>query len=406
MAWAGILVNLPLFYIDDWINFTGGALSSEESIAVGFLVWRVTAVLTLSAYLVAERRAPRDSATDRRYADGLASWFILLGGWFGIWFEINPPSYALYGLTLLVVAVLIHAPATWRLVAYGASYVIALAGAWAIGTPPLVVIEWAAAFAILTGFAVVVDRALYAQAYQTVESEWLLGKSNRELETALAELRETQDRLLDAERQTERLRISRDLHDSVGAQLSNLIAGVELARLERRATNESSSSTTLDEVEEDAREALGLLRETVWALSATPISVSGLAHQLRRFVKDSTRGGALTATVHVDGNVDRQLGSAAALHLLRIAQEAVQNAVKHSAGSRVDVRLSALEAATVLEVEDDGTFRPPVSVSGDGAPSGFGMHTMRERAEALGSRLDVVTTDGTRIRVEVRADST
>ena len=208
--------------------------------------------------------------------------------------------------------------------------------------------------------------------------------------------------LLEAERQTERLRISRDLHDSVGAQLSNLIAGVELARLERRSSGDGSSSETLDTIEGDARDAMGLLRETVWALSGTPISVAELARQLQRFARESTRAGTVSAAVRVQGDRDHRLESTAALHLLRIGQEAVQNAVKHSGGDRVEVVLEAGDGRLVLEVADDGAFRPPAA-GGDGAPSGFGMHSMRERARALGADLEVATDGGTTVRVEVAA---
>ncbi len=397
LAWAGLLINLPLFYLDDWFSYGRGSMADPESHALGLFVWRIVAVGTLAAYLAAERRAPRGLAPDRRWASLLAVWFSLLGGWFGAYFVTNQPSYALFGLTLLLVAVLVHSPSRAALVAYGAALGLALGGAWLLGAPASVVLDWAPSFLLLSVFSVFVDRALYLQAYRNVESAHLLGRANADLEATLGELRETQHRLVEAERQAERTRIGRDLHDSVGAQLSSLLAGVELMRLGRRAG--TAPHVSLDEVESDAREALSQLREAVWALNTAEITVDGLAAQLRRFAEDRARRVGMEAVVRADGDLDVTLPAPIALHLYRIGQEAVQNAVKHSGGRRIAVRVAASGADVRLRVEDDGTFRPPVA--GDGAPSGFGMRTMRERAEGLGGTFDVETGAGTAVDVVV-----
>lgn len=396
LAWAGLLVNLPLFYVDDYINLSGGVLADPGSAAVGFLVWRIVAVATLGGYLWAERRAPRGPVPDRRWASALAVWFIVLGGWFGKWFLVNDPSYALYGLTLLVVAVLIHAPSRARLLAYPGAMAIALGGALLDGAPPLMVLEWTALFVILTVFAVFVDRALYLQAYRNAESARLLARANAEQEATLVELRETQGRLVEAERQAERTRISRDLHDSVGAQLSSLLAGIELARL-----REGAPLAALTEVEDDAREAMRQLREVVWVLNAREVTVDALATQLRRFAEARARSAGIDATVTATGERDAVVPAAAALQLYRVGQEAVQNAVKHSGAATIVVRLASADGRLALSVRDDGAFRPPVAVIADGAPSGFGMASMRERTAALGGTFDLSAEAGTEVRIDV-----
>ena len=59
---------------------------------------------------------------------------------------------------------------------------------------------------------------------------------------------------------------------------------------------------------------------------------------------------------------------------------------------------------SALQFRDDGTFRPPVAVTGDGAPSGFGMASMRERASTLGGTFDLAIEAGTEVRVDVPLD--
>ena len=400
IAWTGFLSAFPLFYLDHWRTYEAG-LWDEGTIEQEFFAWRVFSAVTLGAWLWWDRRTPRAPTGDLRLANVFVALAIVQAAMFGIWFEDNPPSYPMYSFLLLLLAVLVHPPSRWALWAYASAVPIVVVGALLRGTDPALVVVWTSAFVIPTVLVVIVDRVVYRQAYRTLDAEHRLGRANAELATALDTLRRTQHRLVEAERQAERTRISRDLHDSVGAQLSSLLAGVELARLEQRATDADDATVTLDDIETDARDALQQLRETVWALHTPEITVEGLAAQLRRFAEARARRAGLHAAVHAEGERDAALPATHALQLYRIGQEAVQNAAKHSGGRTLSIHVVARGARVVLRVADDGTFRPPVPVSGDGAPSGFGMRTMRERAEALGGTLDVSTSDGTVVEAAV-----
>lgn len=397
VAWAGLLVNLPLFYVDEWLSLQSGHWAASPAYHWGLLGWRVVAVVSLAAYLVWDRRAERGPEADRRLASALGAWFVLLGGAFGVWFEINEAALPLYAFTLLLVAALIHPPTRAVPAAMAATVPVVMGGAFLYGTPAEVLVDWVEFPLVVTALALVVDRSIYRQAYRNAEGARLLERANGRLSATLDELRATQGRLVEAERQAERTRISRDLHDSVGAQLSSLLAGVELARLGRQAAPEAPLS--LDDVEADVREALGLLRETVWALNEAEITVDGLATQLHRFAEGRARRAGMRASVRAEGDLGAPLSATHALQLYRIGQEAVQNAIKHSGGQRIRGRVCAEDGGVVLRVEDDGAHRPPVAA--DGAPSGFGMRTMRDRAEALGGSLDVATEGGTTVEVRV-----
>jgi len=399
IAWVGVLTAIPAFYIDHWVPYQAGQWADNPAYHHSILVWRIVSMTTLAAYLWLDRRTPTGLTTDTRLVNGFGVLAVFQTAWFGVWFVDNPPSYPMFSFLLLMLAFLLHPPSRWMLGAYAASAPAALVGALLYGTPLPVVVEWTATYVLSAILVVLVDRALYLRVYQGFEAEHLLGRANAELAETLAALREAQGRLVEAERQDERTRISRDLHDSVGAQLSSLLAGVELARLGRQSGREAG--VTLDDVEADAREALQQLRETVWVLNAAEITVEALAAQLRRFAEAQTGRAGMHAAVTAGGDRYATLPSAHALQLYRIGQEAVQNAVKHSGGRAISVRVLARDGRVVLRVEDDGAFRPPVAVPGDGAPSGFGMRTMRERAEGLGGTLDVATEAGTAVEVSV-----
>ena len=82
-------------------------------------------------------------------------------------------------------------------------------------------------------------------------------------------------------------------------------------------------------------------------------------------------------------------------NLLRIAQEAMTNAVRHAGASRIGVRLAYQAGSVILEVEDDGRGMS------DPGPTGFGVEGMRERARQIGGQIDIRGQPGRGTRVVV-----
>ena len=200
--------------------------------------------------------------------------------------------------------------------------------------------------------------------------------------------------------EAERARISRDLHDHVGARLSTLVVEAEAARLE------GAGLAGLAAVEAGAHEAMAALRETVWALHGDAVTAGALAERLRRFAAAPAAARGVAVAVCVEGDAGRVLAPDRALHLYRIAQEAVTNALKHAGAATVAVTLAVGESQIALSVTDDGRFREARGdgdPGGDGAPSGFGLRTMAARADALGGRFALDTAGPTTVRVVVPA---
>ncbi|HYE96300.1 MAG TPA: two-component regulator propeller domain-containing protein [Rubricoccaceae bacterium] len=211
--------------------------------------------------------------------------------------------------------------------------------------------------------------------------------------------------------QAERARISRDLHDHVGAQVANLLAGVELARLAGRGgampagdgsaplTTGSAPEDPLAAVEADARATLAQLRETIWALRHEAVACEDFRARVEAYVRDRLRGRTQpAATIAVEGDAACTLSPMQALHLYRIAQEAVSNALKYANADQLAVTLRVDDGTVALEVRDDGAFKPPAASDG---LSGFGLDSMRRRAEELGGHFALDTGAGTAVRVVV-----
>ena len=111
--------------------------------------------------------------------------------------------------------------------------------------------------------------------------------------------------------------------------------------------------------------------------------------------------------VHVEADLGRRLPPTVELGLYRIVQEALNNVVKHAHARQVEITLRAVGGSTYLAVRDDGQgFALEPARAADGlrsrALAGFGLRIMRERAEARGGRIDVISAPGQGTIVEVR----
>ena len=200
----------------------------------------------------------------------------------------------------------------------------------------------------------------------------------------------------------ERRRLSRELHDTLEQGLAGIALQVDSARqhLARRPEAvERSLETALRMVEYSREET----RRTVNQLRSQALEKGDIAQAVREVARELTAGGGPRVSVEVSG-APRRLSVAAEHHLFRIAQEALTNALTHARASRVSVAIDFAADAVALSVSDDGRGLPA-------DPSGgfhFGLSGMRERARALGTRLEVESAPGagTSIRVRLSGAST
>ena len=185
----------------------------------------------------------------------------------------------------------------------------------------------------------------------------------------------------------ERLRLMRDLHDGLGSQLF-----VSLSRVER-------GDMAPAEVAEALRRCIGEMRLALDTQGPQALDFrSTLGNFLFRW-----RGELLARGIRPTWDIavpDESLAVSphATLQLLRVAQEALTNVVKHAHASAVDVQLRLEGELLQLEVRDDGLGAAGVSDSSFGR----GLSNMRTRAEQLGGRCEVLGgSGGTRVRVQV-----
>jgi signal transduction histidine kinase len=196
----------------------------------------------------------------------------------------------------------------------------------------------------------------------------------------------------------ERNRLARDLHDAVSQTLFSLTLTAEAAA-ELLDRDPAAARAELDEVRRLAAEARAEMRSLVFQLRPADLEADGLAATLRKHVEVLDRVHPARVELQVQG--DAEPPARVQRELYRIAQEALQNALKHSGAGRIAVDLTLAPGATVLAVADDGAGFDPAD---PGVRSQhLGLTVMQERARAVRGRLELRSApgQGTTVRVEV-----
>jgi two-component system, NarL family, sensor kinase len=211
-------------------------------------------------------------------------------------------------------------------------------------------------------------------------------------------LEEFASRTVEAQ-ELERRRLAGEIHDGISQRLISLWYRLQAA--EGAAGDQALLMQELDAAKELTTAALDETRRATAGLRPSVLDDLGLGPSLESLAKTLTGP-------EVDLDVEAcRLPTHVEMALYRIAQEALQNVLKHAGAERVSVRLSATAGGMVrLVVEDDGRGFLPDEQRESRSVS-YGMVGMRERAELVGARLSVTSIpgEGTRVQIEVPVGS-
>jgi signal transduction histidine kinase len=196
----------------------------------------------------------------------------------------------------------------------------------------------------------------------------------------------------------ERNRLARDLHDSVTQALYGVTLYAEAAARQLQSGQVEMASGHLDEIRKTAQESLREMRLLIFELRLPMLKKEGLAAALQSRLESVEGRVGLKTEFSAVGN--GRLKPEIEEGLYRIAQEALNNALKHAHATRVSVSLHRYDHAVTLEIVDDGRGFDPVEAQELG---GFGLRGMEERALRLGGELTVCSSPGkgTQVRMEV-----
>ena len=185
----------------------------------------------------------------------------------------------------------------------------------------------------------------------------------------------------------ERRRIARELHDGLAHELAFI------ASKTRRSSVDVQEALELRQVADAADRALDEARRAITVLSAA--RPQSLASAVAQTAEDL--GTRLDLAVHLDLRDDIEIPGDVTENLLRILREAMTNAAKHGGSRRVTVKLEGADGVRLV-VEDDGCG---FDLAGASLSGGFGLLSMRERAESIGGHLSLASAPAHGTRVEV-----
>lgn len=197
----------------------------------------------------------------------------------------------------------------------------------------------------------------------------------------------------------ERRRIGQDLHDSIGQMLTGIsLLSCSLANsLERSGSLDSRDAKQVSEL---ADEASNQIRQISRGLMPSEVVHRGLHASLRELASFTTQSCGLACSAQLDEGIEINDG-AVETHLFRIAQEAVNNAVRHSGGDQVTIYVSDVNGNPMLEICDNGRWRHIMENQG-----GIGLKTMEYRASVINAQLNIsrAETGGTRVTCRLEAE--
>lgn len=209
--------------------------------------------------------------------------------------------------------------------------------------------------------------------------------STQRLQHQLARLRE-QEAL-----EKERARIARDLHDQLGASLTQVSLLGELAESDKDLPEEVEAHAR--QISQTARETTRALDEIVWTVNPSNDTLEGLVTYLCKYTQEYFSVAGLRYRQEVpDALPETPIPPELRHHVFLAAKEAVTNVVRHARASEARLRLRLADRSFTLEIEDDG--RGPGDVEGSAAQRRNGLRNMRRRMEESGGSFAIHAGEG------------
>ncbi len=196
----------------------------------------------------------------------------------------------------------------------------------------------------------------------------------------------------------ERNRLARELHDFVAQTLYSISLFIDATRLALKTNKAKVVESHLEELTQLSREAMSDMRLLIFELRPPILEKSGLAAAVQSRLESVEAKTGFETSFETGGSI--HLSPAQESELYRIAQEALNNVIKHAQASRVIIHLVGEAGCVRMTIEDDGVGFDPLTLEHGG---GQGFRNMRERAANIGARclFESVPGQGTKITIEV-----
>ncbi|RYM33869.1 hypothetical protein ERX46_07855 [Brumimicrobium glaciale] len=194
----------------------------------------------------------------------------------------------------------------------------------------------------------------------------------------------------------ERMRISRDLHDNIGSQLTFLISSMDNMKY---IAKEDKLKYKLTDLSTFARVTISQLRDTIWAMNKDKLSIEDMQIRILSFLeiaKENTKDIEFIFENQVE-NIEFIFSPADGINLFRILQESVNNALKYASPTRIEINMKEERNVIIFTVKDNGVGFDLSSIK-----HGFGLQNMKTRSEEINAIYELKSEvgKGTQIKIE------
>lgn len=214
-----------------------------------------------------------------------------------------------------------------------------------------------------------------------------------ELKSAMAQI-ESQNKL-----QEQRLSISRDLHDNIGAQLTFIISSLENTKF-GIPNLETAVEKRLDKISDFTRNTIVELRDTIWAMNKADFTMEDLSSRIFNFVEQAQSANQnILFNFSIDENLkNKKFSSVVGVNLYRTIQESVNNAMKYANAHHIVINAEKFQEGLKIEIKDDGKGFDTENVD-----VGNGLLNMKKRMEEIGGNFSINSEigKGTSVNVEL-----
>lgn len=243
---------------------------------------------------------------------------------------------------------------------------------------------------VLVFFSMIVGFLIYRQQRLKVAQQ----RQEFQLKSAITQI-ETQNKL-----QEQRLNISRDLHDNIGAQLTFIISSVDNVKY-GFDVKDSKLGDKLDAISNFTQDTIIELRDTIWAMNNNQITFEDLRVRILNFIEKAKLA---KEDIHFRFSIEESLqdivlSSVQGINIYRTIQEAFNNAIKYADASEISMAALFLEDSIEISIQDNGK-----GFEMQATPAGNGLQNMKKRIEDIAGILVIESTEGKGTSIRILID--
>ena len=203
--------------------------------------------------------------------------------------------------------------------------------------------------------------------------------------------------------QEQRLRISRDLHDNIGSQLTFIISSIDNLKYVTKDANQKLKEK-LSTISSFTSDTIYQLRDTIWAMNKSEITVEDLHARILSFV-EKAKIASQNIEFEITDNIDKNesFSSLVGMNIFRVIQEAINNALKYAEATKIEIKLQKINNLFEAVVKDNGVGFNIKSVE-----LGNGLSNMEKRMSEIEGKIKINSEveKGTEIQITVSLKNT